>query len=133
MILIVHKVNDFMFCISLGGYYMFIEATSRSRGAEARLISPEVPKGSKCLQFHYHMRGKDIGSLKVYTQKMGSGMPKAIVWSRTGNLGSGWRSASRSLNVTSPLKVNIKLILYRVRDRDWHRRERIYTGDPADH
>ena len=49
------------------GHYMYIEATGRSRGDKAQLLSPRYPRTTgRCLQFWYHMHGADIGTLTVY-------------------------------------------------------------------
>ena len=41
-----------------------------------------------CLQFWYHMKGKDIGSLKVYIQ---TNKTKTLVWNTTGAQGDKWK------------------------------------------
>ena len=49
------------------GYYMYIEATGKSKGDKAQLLSPRYPKTTgRCLEFWYHMYGSDIGTLTVY-------------------------------------------------------------------
>ena len=47
------------------GSYMFIEATSRVQGDVARLGSKVYPGDSRshCMNFWYHMKGRDIGEL----------------------------------------------------------------------
>ncbi|XP_064619815.1 MAM and LDL-receptor class A domain-containing protein 1-like isoform X2 [Lineus longissimus] len=100
------------------GYYMYIEATSKSSFSKARLITPEVPKGPKCLQFFYSMRGKDIGSLNIYTTKTGNSRVRA--WTKSGNLGPIWKQALVSLNESDAFQV----IFEGVRGKD-------YAGDIA--
>ena len=43
--------------------------------------------GPTCVQFWYHMKGKDIGSLKVYIQ---TNETKTLVWNTTGEQGDKW-------------------------------------------
>ncbi|KAJ8316837.1 hypothetical protein KUTeg_004741 [Tegillarca granosa] len=51
------------------GYYMYIESSSKLRGKKARMFSP-VYRGinHQCVEFYYHMYGRNIGTLKVYTK-----------------------------------------------------------------
>ena len=65
-------------CVLLG-HYMFIEASGRTLGQKARLISPKYTDSSAmCLQFFYHMYGSGIGILNVYA-KVGSLNSAAIM------------------------------------------------------
>lgn len=52
------------------GYYMYIEATRKSAGEKARLLSPKasVVDGDSCVTFWYHMYGVNIGQLNVYAK-----------------------------------------------------------------
>ena len=55
-------------CVLLG-HYMYIEASGRTLGQKARLISPKYTDSSAmCLQFFYHMYGDGIGILNVYAK-----------------------------------------------------------------
>lgn len=47
---------------------MYVEATERTKGHTARLISPRYQGPvEQCMEFHYHMYGRDVGTLNVYT------------------------------------------------------------------
>lgn len=63
-------------CHVLLGYYMYIEATGKSKGDKAQLLSPRYPKTTgRCLEFWYHMHGSDIGTLTVYKKVYFHGGP----------------------------------------------------------
>ncbi|XP_019646171.1 PREDICTED: MAM and LDL-receptor class A domain-containing protein 1-like [Branchiostoma belcheri] len=73
-----------------GGYYIYIETSSGSSGSVARVISPLVTTTSaKCVQFWYHMYGRDVNRLRVYI-KTGSSLGNPV-WTRTGTQGNQWR------------------------------------------
>ncbi|XP_019646180.1 PREDICTED: enteropeptidase-like, partial [Branchiostoma belcheri] len=73
------------------GYYIYIETSSGSSGSVARVISPLVTTTSaKCVQFWYHMYGRDVNRLRVY-MKTGSSLGNPV-WTRTGAQGNQWRS-----------------------------------------
>ncbi|CAB4007264.1 MAM and LDL-receptor class A domain-containing 2-like, partial [Paramuricea clavata] len=75
------------------GYYMYIEATGKSRGDKAQLLSPRYPKTTgRCLQFWYHMYGSDMGTLTVYKKVLTSGSSYNIrIWWRSGDKSNIWR------------------------------------------
>ncbi|XP_019639918.1 PREDICTED: MAM and LDL-receptor class A domain-containing protein 1-like [Branchiostoma belcheri] len=71
------------------GYYIYIETSSVSSGSVARVISPLVTATSaKCVQFCYHMYGRNVNRLKVYI-KTGSSLGNPV-WTRTGAQGNQW-------------------------------------------
>ena len=52
-------------CVS--GHYMYVEASSRTRGSNAKLVSPKYQGADdQCMEFYYHMYGSNIGTLNVY-------------------------------------------------------------------
>ncbi|PFX12596.1 G-protein coupled receptor GRL101, partial [Stylophora pistillata] len=77
--------------------YLYIEASSRQNGDNARLRSgwfinaPEL-----CLQFWYHMYGKDIGTLNIYIEAVNS---EKKVWSQQGDQGDKWIFAQVPVNL----------------------------------
>lgn len=80
---------DHTFATSVG-HYMYIEASYAHPNGTARLISPvyQSTPQPQCLEFWYHMHGKDIGTLRVYFQQNGSlGSPQFTV---KGNKGNTW-------------------------------------------
>ena len=65
-----------------------MEASDHKADETAVLTSSIIGPGkSTCVQFWYHMKGKDIGSLKVYIQ---TNETKTLVWNTTGEQGDKW-------------------------------------------
>ena len=74
-------------CLSIG-IYLYIEASNRQNGDRARLRSDWfILTQELCLQFWYHMYGKDVGSLNVLIKIKDS---ETKVWSQQGNQGDQW-------------------------------------------
>ena len=47
---------------------MYVEASTRAEGQTANLISTKYQgRGEQCVEFYYHMYGRDMGTLNVYT------------------------------------------------------------------
>lgn len=63
---------------------MYMESSGRIKGDVARLLSPVYTgqNAPKCLQFWYHMYGKNTGTLNVYL--VSSGAKGKPVWTKTG-------------------------------------------------
>ena len=76
--------------ISVEGFYIYIEASGRSPGANARLSLRNVT-GGQCLTFFYHMWGTDIGELKVLVND-------TVVMPLVGEQGFNWNMAQVRLN-----------------------------------
>ena len=72
---------------------MYIETSgSLAVGSNAFLISPWFARTSgSCLEFFYHMKGKTIGTLNVYTEYIFTWRSK--IWSKTGNQSNIWSKA----------------------------------------
>ena len=78
----------FIYLIIYQGKYLFLEASEQKAGEGAILFSSIIGPGkSICVQFWYHMKGKDVGSLRVYIQ---TNQTKALVWNTTGEQGDKW-------------------------------------------
>ncbi|CAF4185562.1 unnamed protein product, partial [Rotaria sp. Silwood2] len=89
------------------GYYMYIETSlPRKPGDKARLITPEyhVAAGGSCLQFFYHMWGRDTGALNVYL-KAGSVIEGSPLWALSGDQGDFWRPARATIQTTGKFQV----------------------------
>ena len=95
--------HSLLFCFS--GSYVFIEASNRRYGEKARLISDLLQRNeTMCLQFWYHMRGKDVANLNVYITTNSS---QIQIWSQEGNQGNRWLFAQVPIYHTSPYKVGM--------------------------
>ena len=99
----------------LAGKYMYIETSSpRKSGDKARFVSerfPGIPASSNyCLRFWYHMYGSSIGTLNVLIKNKAGNISTAekIVWSLSGNMGQGWKSASVPIQSTTGFQVKIR-------------------------
>ncbi|KAK7098916.1 hypothetical protein V1264_003131 [Littorina saxatilis] len=82
------------------GYYMYTEASApRHHGDKAQIISPSQPStAGACLQFWYHMYGRQMGNLNVYLQQ--GGQITGTIFNISGNQGNRWIKAE--MTVTSP-------------------------------
>ena len=70
-------IKQLYFFIALG-IYIFLEASQRSPGDRARLISDWLaPNRSACLQFWYHMHGTHLGALNIILKTNES---ERLVW-----------------------------------------------------
>ena len=79
----------FTYLLIYQGKYLFLEASEQKEGEPAILLSSVIGPGKAiCVQFWYHMKGKDIGSLKVYIQ---TNETKTLVWNTTGAQGDKWK------------------------------------------
>lgn len=88
------------------GTYIFIEASQRSPGDRARLVSDWLaPNKAACLQFWYHMYGRHIGELNIILKTSKS---ERLVW-RQGRKDHGdkWIFAQTPIQYDSPYKVSI--------------------------
>ena len=85
---------------------MYIETSSpRRRGDKARLISQTYPPTTgRCLNFAYHMYGRGIGTLNIYSKQQGQ--LRAPIWTRSGNLGNRWNIGQVTLNSNLPFQVS---------------------------
>ncbi|KAK6307644.1 hypothetical protein J4Q44_G00227920 [Coregonus suidteri] len=104
------------------GYYMYIEASRpRVAGDNARLLSPlynvtaaRGPKGSGrlpyCVSFFYHMKGKHIGSLKVWLRVKSIASVDTLIWTLDGNQGPDWNQANIIVNPSGPFQVMFQAI-----------------------
>ncbi|XP_028393835.1 LOW QUALITY PROTEIN: meprin A subunit beta-like [Dendronephthya gigantea] len=81
------------------GHFFYIEASSpRQPDDNALLESPEYPAtdNNQCFAFYYHMLGKHIGELNVYTKQ---GFTNNLVWSKNETQGDIWHQGKIQLPV----------------------------------
>jgi len=89
-------------------YYVYIETSARGRSNdEARLILPRVNYiGSACVDFYYHMFGRDINKLKVIHRNPST----TSEWSHSVNVN---RWIHGFLNVTLQSQSTIQIVALR--------------------
>ncbi|XP_049825124.1 MAM and LDL-receptor class A domain-containing protein 2-like isoform X2 [Aethina tumida] len=100
-----------------GGYYMYIESSSRNENDTARLISPvyEPTKKDVCFEFWYHMYGATTGTLRVYLKKAkeDSNLKSSwVLFDMKGNQGNVWY---KSRHFIGPIDDNYQIIIEGVR------------------
>jgi len=80
------------------GHYLVLNSSDFLPGASAIVYSPPLalPQGSQCLNFAYHMYGRDVNALRVYTPRwMAAPSAEKIgapSWIKVGNQGNRWRT-----------------------------------------
>ncbi|XP_069140761.1 uncharacterized protein [Argopecten irradians] len=83
--------------VKTGGHFMYIEASGRRPGQTASLKSVKYRALSmQCVEFYYHMYGRTMGTLNVYT-KTDSEEDVQSVWRTNGNQGDVWLLARLSI------------------------------------
>lgn len=88
---------------------MYTEATGRSSGDVARILSPiESATTGSCLQFWYHMYGSGMGTLSVYL-KTGNRLANRPIWSESGDKGNQWRKATTTIISRSAYQVYVEI------------------------
>ncbi len=81
---------------AVGSYYAYVEASSPNIGTNAGLTTGLMAfTGGEELTFRYHMYGADMGTLSV--QAITPSGASTTLWSRSGNQGTAWQSATVSL------------------------------------
>ncbi|KAJ7371578.1 hypothetical protein OS493_024253 [Desmophyllum pertusum] len=85
------------------GFYFYIEASGRTMGEVATLVSPYIQSNgnSSCMVFYYHLYGHSVGSLRV---KVGD----QVLWQLSGNQGNNWYKATVPLNFDGTYKVTFE-------------------------
>ena len=92
----------FFLLLYIPGFFIYIEARwSTPRNAKARITSPEVPaqQRSSCLEFWYHMYGKDVEELRVYVKGSDEDLPSTPDWRESGDHGDQWHRATIDINL----------------------------------
>jgi hypothetical protein len=66
----------------------------------------EPPTNGRCLEFWYHMYGRDIGQLNVYVNlNTSDNNSRILLWSRGANVGDVWRKAHVATEFQVPFRV----------------------------
>ncbi|XP_060073279.1 uncharacterized protein LOC132553085 [Ylistrum balloti] len=83
--------------VKTGGHFMYVEASGRRPGQTASLLSVKYRALTmQCVEFYYHMYGRTMGTLNVYT-KTESAEDNRAVWRTFGNQGDTWILARLSI------------------------------------
>lgn len=72
------------------------------------LLSLSVLAKAGCLSFAYNMFGRTVNKLSLYAEGPGSG--REVLWSKEGNQGSDWLTATVDVTATEGMKVNMFMI-----------------------
>ena len=102
---------NFLF-FQTAGKYIYTEASIRQENETALLGSPTIAAtqtnyyaGSSCkVRFWYHMYGKHIGTLTVYTATQ-YGVPEKQVWQLSGDQGNTWKRGEADLTNSKDFQV----------------------------
>uniref|UniRef100_H3B4N7 MAM domain-containing protein n=1 Tax=Latimeria chalumnae TaxID=7897 RepID=H3B4N7_LATCH len=89
------------------GFYVYLDTSFSKEGRKAWLKSPALYASSEnaCkLRFFYHMHGKNIGSLKVYTRVFNDGTLMER-WTRSGEVGNYFVRTEVILPAGQPFQV----------------------------
>uniref|UniRef100_H3B4N6 MAM domain-containing protein n=1 Tax=Latimeria chalumnae TaxID=7897 RepID=H3B4N6_LATCH len=92
------------------GFYVYLDTSFSKEGRKAWLKSPALYASSEnaCkLRFFYHMHGKNIGSLKVYTRVFNDGTLMER-WTRSGEVGNYFVRTEVILPAGQPFQVIIE-------------------------
>eukprot|EP00057_Strongylocentrotus_purpuratus_P034024 XP_793639.3 PREDICTED: MAM and LDL-receptor class A domain-containing protein 1 [Strongylocentrotus purpuratus] len=79
------------------GYFMYVSSSTLITSADrARLVSPVAKRQTtlSCVEFWYHLYGRDTETLNVYIKPEGEPLPSSSAWSLTGNRGNFWHRAT---------------------------------------
>ncbi|MGH0117039.1 UNVERIFIED_CONTAM: hypothetical protein FKN15_028151 [Acipenser sinensis] len=88
------------------GNYLYVEASQKTEGLRAKLLSPPVSAvgGQLCMVFWYHMMGANVGTLRVLMSE--TDQQETTLWSVRGDQGSEWREG-RTVLPESPKEYQI--------------------------
>lgn len=98
---------------NMSGHYLYFETSGLGDGRRLRkgstvvLESPMILAPSLCLEFAYHMFGRDMGALNVFIR---NGKHKRKVWYKTGPQGQSWQKAKIDLKVNIEYKITIEAV-----------------------
>uniref|UniRef100_A0A8C9U098 Neuropilin n=1 Tax=Scleropages formosus TaxID=113540 RepID=A0A8C9U098_SCLFO len=90
------------------GAFLYMEASPRTEGQRARLVSPLVAaeRGPLCLIFSYQLRGEGVGHLRVLLRD--TDQEETLLWALKGDQGPVWREG-RTVLPRSPKEYQVIL------------------------
>ncbi|KAK3600319.1 hypothetical protein CHS0354_006681 [Potamilus streckersoni] len=90
-------------------YYMHIDASLGNKNSNAILRHAGLYRsGPACLTFWYHMYGKDMGKLILYTSRNDERI--TTVWCKSGDQGNNWNFAAVDVEVCPDVSVEFEAI-----------------------
>jgi len=98
------------------GYFIYIEADSPAKtNDKARLSSPTINSGSKCMKFAYSMYKKTknywkMGTLNVIIKDIATGVEKNVFTKTGSNHIKGWKEQETMIESTNQFKIIIEAI-----------------------
>ena len=110
----------------LPGKYLYIEASSPRKAKDIARISKHytgMATGGSCLSFWYHMYGRNIGTLNVYSKATVLHSLGIARWTMVGAQGDQWRKGEFTvLGSSSMVSITESMI---IQDKD---RQQIFKG-----
>jgi len=103
-----HHYSNLESFVAGSGHYLFLNASGKSPGDKAGLISPII-HGNYCMSFKYHMYGATMGTIIVYIKTPNTTRP---VWVKSLSQGNHWEDAKVQLSQTTPYRVMLLLQVY---------------------
>ncbi|XP_071479396.1 MAM and LDL-receptor class A domain-containing protein 1-like, partial [Diadema antillarum] len=96
------------------GYYLYTEASNPMRnGDRAQLASFTISRtlvGQCEVRFFYHMKGKGIGTLNVYTRTAING-PLSLLWSEDRQVGGDWTYKALDISSTQDFQIILEGVI----------------------
>ena len=94
------------------GVYLFVDASLPSQPGFTALLESTLffptPTHGRCMDFWYHMYGKDMGTLNIYSNVSNKNV---LLWSHSGDKGNQWLNGKISIKSSRSFRVNIVAVL----------------------
>ncbi|XP_015749454.1 PREDICTED: MAM and LDL-receptor class A domain-containing protein 1-like [Acropora digitifera] len=91
------------------GKYIFIESSDYETSSVAAVLASGVVDSSErtCIQFWYHMRGREIGILNVYIR---TNETRTLIWQLAGDQGDNWNFGQVGYKGDSPYEILLEAV-----------------------
>jgi hypothetical protein len=93
------------------GFYMYIETSPKTYNERAWLTTrpfTATSNGACKMRLYYHMYGKHVNTLTVYTRKYRNGPPTRLIWQAAGDKGDVWNRLEVTLDEAANFMVIIE-------------------------
>ncbi|XP_015748604.1 PREDICTED: MAM and LDL-receptor class A domain-containing protein 1-like [Acropora digitifera] len=96
-------------CSIFPGKYIFIESSDYETSSVTAVLASGVVDSSErtCIQFWYHMRGREIGILNVYIR---TNETRALIWQLAGEQGDNWNFGQVGYKGDSPYEILLEAV-----------------------